>query len=81
MRVFFLGLFLRGKQSENTTGSPSDAYRKAESQLRTAFFAEVGRALESMGAPPALSAPKKLRAEAGVCLRYSDFVRDVKHNV
>lgn len=47
-----------------------EASRRAEDRLRGAFFAEVGTVLASLGAAPALRAPKKLLGDAGVCLRY-----------
>lgn len=46
------------------------ASRRAEDELRRAFFAEVGAVLAALGAAPALRAPKKLQGDAGVCLRY-----------
>lgn len=46
-----------------------EASRRAEDHLRQAFFAEVGTVLASLGAAPALRAPKQLNGDAGVCLR------------
>lgn len=57
-----------GKLNKAANALP-EAARRAEDQLRRAFYAEMGALLSSMGAVPALRAPKKLREDAGACLR------------
>lgn len=59
----------RSIQLDKAAKALPEASRRAEDQLRQAFFAEVGAVLSSLGAAPALRAPKKLNGDAGVCLR------------
>lgn len=57
------------RQLDKTAKALPVASRRAEDELRRAFFAEVGAVLAALGAAPALRAPKKLQGDAGVCLR------------
>ncbi|CAN0151068.1 unnamed protein product [Ectocarpus fasciculatus] len=59
----------RTRQLDRAAKAPPVASRRAEDELRRAFFAEVGGVLAALGAAPALRAPKKLQGDAGVCLR------------
>lgn len=60
---------------DRATKALPEASRRAEDHLRQAFFAEVGAVLTSLGAAPALRAPKQLHGDAGVCLRCRNVAR------
>ncbi|CAM9736211.1 unnamed protein product, partial [Scytosiphon promiscuus] len=64
----------RVRQLDKAAKALPEASRRAEDQLRRAFFSEVGAVLTSLGAAPALRAPKKLHGDTGVCLRAIGFL-------
>ncbi|CAM9679076.1 unnamed protein product, partial [Hapterophycus canaliculatus] len=64
----------RTRQLDRAAKPLPEASRRAEDQLRRAFFSEVGTVLTSLGAAPALRAPKKLHGDAGVCFRAIGFL-------
>eukprot|EP00903_Cladosiphon_okamuranus_P012662 g11843.t1 len=64
----------RTRQLDKAAKALPEASRRAEDQLRQAFFSEVGAVLSSLGAALALRAPKKLSGDAGVCLRAIAFL-------
>eukprot|EP00904_Undaria_pinnatifida_P007265 jgi/Undpi1/3669/HiC_scaffold_16.g07039.m1 len=64
----------RTRQLNKAAKALPEASRRAENRLRQAFFEEVGRALTSMDAAPALRMPKKMRGDPDVCLRVISFL-------
>ncbi|CAM9203207.1 unnamed protein product, partial [Choristocarpus tenellus] len=64
----------RSRKEERAAGAMPEVGRKAEDQFREAFFRVVAGALGHMGAAPALSGPKRLNADTGVCLRAIGFL-------